>query len=170
MGILADAGRNYRELECVAAASVSDGRRNIERKRRLTDVALLWVCCDGSWALASTGGGMRRRGRLWRWGGVFGMALLCLYITFDILDLDGSRPPCPGAATLAETASDDADRLLRASVLPQPVPLHANTLPACELRLRPAVTRCFRRTDRMPPPRYLAHRTASVTDASADPA
>ena len=113
---------------------------------------------------------MRQCGAVWRrvWPIAFG--LLCVYIGFDVLDLDGSQLQLPsrGALTI-ESSAVEADRALRARPTPLPVRLSPSTLAPSILRpVRPA-TVPFRslRCERRLPRRHLS-RSARLAP-SADP-
>jgi hypothetical protein len=116
--------------------------------------------------------GMRRHGSVWRWAWLLGAALLCLYIAFDVLDVDGSRLPFARAAVLAETDAADAERQLRTGLLPEPLRFRPDIL-AAERALwlqRPVAHSSPPRADRALPPRRLVGRSTHVPAASADPA
>ena len=62
---------------------------------------------------------MAQRGVVWSAVWAIASLLLCIYIAFDILDLDGSQFPVQtGSALTVESGSAEADRALRASPLP----------------------------------------------------
>jgi len=117
--------------------------------------------------------GMRRLGSAWRWGWALGSALLCVYIAFDVLDLDGSQlQQRSGVAITAETSSAEADRLLRESASAPPVLLHPRALATdIGLRLHLAGTRLRPLRDgSFLPRRHLSRLGSRVSEQSADPA
>jgi len=114
---------------------------------------------------------MRRFGLLWRWAWALGVAVLCVYIAFDVLDLDASRlQQRSGAVITPETSSAEPDRLLRASALRQPVRLHSCAL-AAEAHLHPVASQLRALPDgRLCARRHLPRLGSRAPEPSADPA
>lgn len=116
---------------------------------------------------------MRQRGLAWQWAWVLGFVLLCLYIAFDVLDLDGSQLPQGWGSAIVETdATGDAERMLRGDpAFPSPQPasyMRASHVGRC---LDPAILR-FRpvQGDRLRPREHLAHHDSRTIPQSSDPA
>ena len=114
---------------------------------------------------------MRRLGSLWWWAWALGVAVLCVYIAFDVLDLDASRiQQRSGAVITPETSSAEPDRLLRASALRQPVRLHSCAL-AAEAHLHLVVSQPRALRDGRPcARRHLPPLGCRGPEPSADPA
>lgn len=117
---------------------------------------------------------MRRLvGAVWRWAWALGFALLCAYMAFDVLDLDGSQlQQRSGMAIAAETSSAEADRILKEGASPPLVPLHPDALGTdSEVRLQPAGTRLrTSRNGRFLPRRQLSRLDSRTPAQPADPA
>jgi hypothetical protein len=116
---------------------------------------------------------MRRRVSMWQWGWTLGIALLCVYIAFDVLDLDGSQLQTRfGAAITTAVTSAEADRIVRASASPALIRL---CLPASRvdtgLRLYPDGIR-YRSPQSccLLPRRHLSHLDSRTSAQSPDPA
>ncbi len=116
---------------------------------------------------------MRRLGKAWRWGWVLGFAFLCVYIAFDVLDLDGSQLQLRfGAAITTATTTGESDRALRANIPLPPVRQPASALAGVSgLPLQPALTRQSPlRSRRLLPRRQPAHLGSRAPGQSTEPA
>ncbi len=113
---------------------------------------------------------MGKRGAVW-WGvWTIAFVLLCAYIAFDVLDLDGSELHFrSGLALTVGSASAEADRVVRPRQIPLAVHLQPYTLaPHMRLLLRLATTPVRRFCGERLPPRRQLSRVAHPTQ-SADP-
>ena len=116
---------------------------------------------------------MRQRGLAWRWAWVLGFVLLCLYIAFDVLDLDGSQfPQRYGSAIVEQDATGDTERVLRGD------PAFPSLQPTSSMRAS-HIGRCLDSTiprfspsqgDRLRPRECLAHQDSPSIPQSSDPA
>ena len=113
---------------------------------------------------------MGQRGAVW-WGvWTIAFVLLCAYITFDVLDVDGSQLHLrSGLVLTVGSASAEADRVVRPRQIPLAVRLQPCTLAHhMRLPLRLATTPLRRfRGERLPPRRQLS--CVALLTQSADP-
>ncbi len=56
---------------------------------------------------------MPLRSSAWRWAWAFGFALLCVYLAFDVLDLDGSQLRSPVHLRAVSVSDGEAERIAR---------------------------------------------------------
>ncbi len=56
---------------------------------------------------------MPLRTSAWRWVWAFGFVLLCVYLAFDVLDLDGSQLRSPGHLLAVSVSEGEAERFAR---------------------------------------------------------
>ena len=118
-------------------------------------------------------------GRWWRWGFALFCALLCVYIIFDVLDVDGSDfqkrlgvEVVATAITLAE-----AERLCHLDLSPsdpwvRPLPCGAPSIPLDTLRVGSAASQGVALAWRSPvlPRKQLSRVALTAHTPSADPA
>ncbi len=116
---------------------------------------------------------MRQLGWGWHWAWVLGFTFLCVYIAFDVLDLDGSQlAQRSGVAITTATSTGEADRV-RATAPPPPIWPYLPVLAGVSgLSLQFAITRFGPlRTYRFLPRQHLSHsHLGSRAPASAEPA
>ncbi len=103
---------------------------------------------------------MAKRGAVW-WGvWTIAFGLLCAYIAFDVLDIDGSQLHFrSGLVLTVGSISAEADRVVRPRQLPLAVRLRSFTL-SPHLRLPLRVTKTPLRRfggERLPPRRPVSH-------------
>lgn len=115
---------------------------------------------------------MRQSGAVWRGVWAITFAFVCVYIAFEVLDIDGSQLQLDaGFVITAEASSAEVDRVLREG----PTPLVVRLLSDSIVTPRLAQLQFARNTLRLPgadiplPRQGLAHPGCSSSSQSADP-